>query len=109
MTFRFFYNRSGSPATTQDDIIMTPKDAHFIQPNPKFQIPFQLWGYSQTGKADSKYDNPFIWSHELAEALAEGRASRADAEQHVRNFFDQESMQKIFRSISPACSRLLVK
>lgn len=103
----FFYNRKGGPHTTAEDIIMKSTDAHFPQPNPKMQIPFQIWGYSHSGKADSKYDNPFIWSHELAESIAEGRATRADAEQHVRNFFDQESVQKIFRSIAPACSRVL--
>ena len=61
----------------------------------------------QLGKADSKYDNPYIWSHELAEAIAQGRATRADAEQHIRNLFDTPAVQNALRAVPASCEMLL--
>ena len=65
-----------------------PGTESFIHPNPDFKIPYELWGSSVTRDDDSKSDNPFVWSHELAESLAQGTAQRKDSEQHVRNLLE---------------------
>ncbi len=93
----FFYDQQNGTASGAD-LITKPGDADFVHPDPRLQIPFEVWGFSQSGKEDSKYDNPFIWSHELAEAIAQGRASRQDAEQHLRNLFDRGDVQSALHS-----------
>ena len=104
----FFYDKEGNVRSSMaPDFIMSPRDKNFIQPDLNLRIPFNIWGYSQTGKPDPKLDNPFVWSHQLAEGLASGHATRADAEQHVRNFFDQEPVQKVLRSIPRSCKSIL--
>ncbi|QDK38438.1 hypothetical protein [Bdellovibrio sp. NC01] len=105
-TVSFFYDKNGSARPSSADVIMKPGETKFIQPTHDLQIPFKIWGYSQTGKADSKYDNPYIWAHELAESLAKGHASRQDAEQHVRNLFDTAEVQNVFARIHPSCQAL---
>jgi hypothetical protein len=57
----------------------------FVQPDEAHRVPFTLWGFNKTGKADPIADNPWIWSHELAAGLKDGTATRNDAEQHMRN------------------------
>lgn len=101
----YFYDKDGNAS---GEFITRPSDKGFVQPNPKLQIPFDIWGYSQTGKDDSKYDNPYIWSHELADALAKNHATRADVDQHRRNMFDIESVQKVFREIPKSCKAALL-
>lgn len=96
-----FYDKQGNASGT--DVVMSPGDEKFIQPNKDQRVPFDLWGYSQTGKQDSKFDNPYIWGHELAQALAEGRATRADVIQHLKNMFDRADVQNFFRGIHPSC------
>lgn len=97
----FFYDVDGNATT--NDVLMEPTDKRFVQPNKDLHVPFKVWGYSQTGKADSKYDNPYIWAHELAQALKENRATRADVDQHLRNMFDNPEVQGVIKSIHPSC------
>lgn len=97
-----FYDPRGTPSLSRDSFVMRPGTPDFIQPSEN-RIPFDVWGYSQTGKADSKYDNLFIWSHELAQSWAEGRAHRHDVDQHFKNLFDRADVQKVFASIAPSC------
>lgn len=59
------------------------------------QIPFDVWGYDKsitTDKFDrwfySKKDNPWNWSHELADAFAGNRANRHDAWTHYLNLLN---------------------
>jgi hypothetical protein len=60
--------------------------------NPK--IPFHVWGYDpsltipQELWSRSRYDFPWIWSHQLAEAWAAGAADRHVAYLHVQNFLE---------------------
>jgi hypothetical protein len=51
--------------------------------DPKARVPLEQWGY--LGKKDPKSDKPYIWSHELAQALAEGKADRSAVDTHFRN------------------------
>jgi hypothetical protein len=95
----YFYDVRGNVSDT--DKIMDPSDRQFLQPDAQSHVPFKIWGYSQTGKADSKYDNPYIWSHEVAESIRQGRATRHDVEQHVRNMFDRPEVQTFLNSIQP--------
>ncbi len=53
--------------------------------DPKLNIPFPIWGYSSTGRSDSKYDNLWTWSHELARNWRSGNASLQDFENHQHN------------------------
>jgi hypothetical protein len=71
-----------------DAVYFVPGSDTDIQADPNFKIPYELWGSSVTQDDDSKTDNPFVWSHELAESLARGTAQRADAEQHLRNLLE---------------------
>ena len=96
----FFYDSTGH--VTGSDLIMKPGESEFVEVDPKLHIPFDLWGYSVSGKENSKYDNPYIWSHELAESLAHGRAQRADAEQHIRNLFDRNDVQRALKTTGRA-------
>ena len=52
----------------------------FVQPDPSLRVRLEEWG--NLGKADPKFDNPWRYSHELATAWAEGRASRSAFESH---------------------------
>lgn len=61
-----------------------PGDAKYIQPDPALRIDLGMWG--DFGNHDPKDDKPWRWSHELAQALAEGRADRAAVERHLQNF-----------------------
>ena len=63
--------------------VIEPGKPGYIQPDPDVRVPLEQWG--NFGKPDPKSDKVWIWSHELANALAEGRADRAAAEQHYRN------------------------
>lgn len=59
----------------------------FPQPDPKLQVPWEIWGYGK-GKADPKYDNPWIWAHELAQSFRNGTATRADAAKYLGTMLD---------------------
>lgn len=57
------------------------------------QIPFKVWGFPESSVINdgerwylSKEDYPWRWSHELAEAFAQGRANRDDVWRHYQNF-----------------------
>jgi len=106
----YFYDSSGNASSTEK--IMAPDDKRFVQPDVHSHVPFKIWGYSQSGKADSKYDNPYIWSHEIAESIRQGKATRQDVEQHIRKMFDRKEVQDFLNSIHPlttpgsSCGRL---
>lgn len=104
----FFYDAQGNGYHNVESLVTKPGQESFVQVGPK-PIPFDIWGYSQSGKADSKYDNPYIWSHELAQSLAEGRASRDHVNQHLKNLFDRAEMQLALSSIAPSCRGIFRK
>ena len=64
--------------------ISEPGQADFIQPDKALRIPLEQWG-AYANHQDPKMDKPFVWSHELATAFAEGRADRSAMETHLRN------------------------
>ncbi len=78
---------------------------HLDELDPAKAIPFDVWGYDKnitpTGQDIyknwfySKLDNPWNWSHELAEGLREGRADRHSAWLHLRNMLSpvEEKLQ----------------
>jgi hypothetical protein len=73
--------------------LFEPGTPGFVQPDPERQIPFELWGYTHSGKADPKLDNPWVWSHELATNLRNGTATRENVEQHIHNLLDRVERQ----------------
>jgi hypothetical protein len=81
--------------------LLTPQTFGYIQPDPKLRVPMEQWG--NLGTKDPKSDKPFIWSHELAQAVAEGRAGRDAVEQHLKNMLGpfQQRLQAV-----PVCSRI---
>lgn len=82
--------------------LITVKEARALKPDPAIRVPLNLWGSNVSGLADPSFDNPWMWSHELAESLRNGSASRENAEQHLRNLLDP--VEQIF-AIHPANSR----
>lgn len=100
-----FYDTKGNSGN--GELITAPGMPNFIQPSFKKQIPFSIWGYTASGKADPKYDNPFIWSHELAESLASGRADRSHAQQHLHNLLDP--VLPILKPVALKCSRVYTR
>jgi hypothetical protein len=85
-------------------ILLDPKSPTFIQPDPEVRIPFKIWGHTVSGKIDPKFDNPWIWSHELANHLRDGSATRVDAERHIRNLLDPIQSRFLAHPLSPeAC------
>jgi hypothetical protein len=69
-------------------VIIQPGSTGWTQPHSELRIPFEIWGTSVSKKEDPKADNPWIWSHELAEAFASQKAHRGDVENHYRNLLD---------------------
>lgn len=69
----------------QADPLMSVKEVKKLQPDPDLRVPLSEWGTTVTGKADPAFDNPWMWSHELAAHLRDGSAARVNAEQHIRN------------------------
>jgi hypothetical protein len=64
--------------------VVEPGQPGFVAPDPAIRIPLEQWG--PYGKQhDPKMDKPFVWSHELARAFAEGRADRGAMDTHIHN------------------------
>jgi hypothetical protein len=75
----------------------------FIQPDPQLRVPLSEWG--DFGVHDPKRDRPWVYSHDLAKALAEGRADRTAVDAHLRNFF--EPISEKFRGCGRDFHRLM--
>lgn len=76
--------------------LISPGSPEFLQPDPTVRVPLNMWGTTVSGNEDPKLDNPWLWSHELAEAFSSGRANRNDVENHVRNFL--EPVENVFKA-----------
>ncbi len=64
--------------------IIPQTSKHYVAPDQNLAIPLELWG--PAGETlDPKMDRPFVWSHELAEAWADGRADRSAVNTHIEN------------------------
>jgi hypothetical protein len=87
--------------------LLTPAiPLEFLQPDPALRIPLSIWGYTVSGKADPKLDNPWIWSHELADSWRKGTAGRADAEQHVKNLLGPVEEKLKLVPAAASCARV---
>jgi hypothetical protein len=89
-------------------IYRAKKDPEFVQPDPAKRVPLDQWG--DFGVRDPKRDKPWQWSHELAQAIAEGRADRDAVNQHIKNMVGayQQKIHYVpkncggfYRSLSP--------
>jgi hypothetical protein len=76
----------------------------FVQPDSRLALPLSEWG--SMGKMDPKYDKPWVYSHELAAAWAEGRAGRSDVETHIQNMLGP--FRKKIGFAVRACSGLFI-
>ncbi len=91
------------------DILLDPNSPQFPQPNPKIRVPFDVWGYTATGKADPAYDNPSIYSNQLAEDLHRGVAQPEHAYLHLKTMLSMIQSRLAENPIRPAklmCNRL---
>ncbi len=66
-------------------LLLEPGHINFVQPDSAVRIPVDVWGSSVSGILDPKFDNPWIWSHELARDLRRGVALREHAALHYDN------------------------
>jgi hypothetical protein len=74
-------------------VLLHPKKGEFPQPHANLRVPFEIWGHTRSGIADPNRDNPWIYAHELAVSLRQGRATRADAENHLRTMLEPVERQ----------------
>lgn len=65
--------------------LMNVQDVKEFQPDTLMRVPLEIWGTTVSGEVDPAFDNPWLWSHELAESIRNGSATRAEAEQHIKN------------------------
>lgn len=86
-------------------ILMRPSDVGFPQPLARLRVPFEIWGSSVSGWEDPQGDNPWRWSHELAESIRRGTADRSAMLQHIRNLLDP--VQEIFSREPSICDGAL--
>jgi hypothetical protein len=83
--------------------LLQPNSPQFVQPNPALRVPLEQWGTFDL--KDPKSDKPWVWSHELAQAWAEGRADHRAVDQHFRNF-----LEPFLRKLGPgSCVQYLLK
>lgn len=81
--------------------------------DPKKSLPVQVWGYDKNGGkgtgswAYSKYDRPWLWSHELANGWREGHANRHHVWMHFQNFM--EPLRKVLGQDNPGCFASITK
>jgi hypothetical protein len=80
-----------------------PSSYGFVQPQPALQIPLEMWG--DFGNHDPKDDRPWRWSHDLAEAIAAGRADRRAVEQHIANFMTPVEVRLPIR-VRASCAQI---
>lgn len=50
--------------------LLTPGTSDWVQPEASLMLRANQWGSSDGRPADSKYDNPWVWSHQAAEYIA---------------------------------------
>ncbi len=53
------------------------------QPDVRLRLSPELWGQTVTKKPDPAFDNPWIWSHDLARAYANGQADQDAVKKHI--------------------------
>lgn len=63
----------------------SPTSHTFVQPDPRMSLAGSAWGASESGREHPRYDNPWVWSHNLAQDLKTGKAQRHNAEKHLRD------------------------
>lgn len=79
----------------------------------KKSLPVQVWGYDSNGGkgtgswAYSKFDRPWVWSHEMADGWRQGHANRHHVWIHFQNFM--EPLRKILKQNNPGCFAKLVQ
>lgn len=83
------------------DVLSDPSFPSFVQPDPRLRLPIQIWGASETGKENPRYDNLWVWSHRLAEDLKAGKAQRHDVSRHFQDMMNggplPSELQGLFR------------
>ncbi len=82
-------------------------DPGFKGADPEIRVPFELWGTTESGKEDPKYDNVWIAAHRLAEALQNKVATRSDVDLFMQKML--EPIAERLRHAAPrACQDLFI-
>jgi hypothetical protein len=100
-----------STAFNRQNLLLNPLNDDFIQPNPSKRIPLQLFGSTVSGIEDPTKDNIWIWSHQLADSLRNGSATREDANQHLLNLLGPvwEITNKVPTATTTNCSKAMLE
>lgn len=82
-----YSGRDASHFFRPSKVLLKDSGPDAIKPDPNLRVPLEQWGSAVDGVEDPKMDKPWNWSHELARNFAEGRATRDDAYNHLRNMW----------------------
>lgn len=112
LPLHFYYDTSG--VAGQAEMITAPGKDSFVHPS-SYRIPFEIWGFNQSGQANPVYDNPALDSYRLAKDWTEGKINQQSLIEYVtKHFFDP--VDKILDSIPASlqlslpvmCSKMIV-
>jgi hypothetical protein len=67
------------------EALSDPKLEPSAQPDPRDQLPLPIWGSTETKFENPRYDNPWVWSHKLAQDLKSGAARPEHVQKHYEN------------------------
>lgn len=84
-------------------IAMDPKEPDFVQPDPRFRLPYEIWGSTKSGIEDPAFDNLSSEAHEFARTF---RAEKKSADELVNKFLApvRAILQKKRRRNTQLCS-----
>ncbi len=86
---RIFQRKAFHYAPIYADVpLLDPESGDFPQPDSRMALPYEMWGSSESGRENPKYDNPYIWGHRVASELKSGKISREGVQKHYRDLMD---------------------
>lgn len=94
-----------------NSFILNPGQIQFIQPDPRYRVPLDTWGFAVSGLDDPKFDNPWVWSHELARDFRRGAATRGAFGIHFDNLVGsyQRNLLRLGGAARPSAFEALVR
>jgi hypothetical protein len=78
--FEKFFDRDLVAPDSGDFTISFRDRENFLQVDPKLRLDEKNWGYTESGVADPKQDNPWRWAHGIGEAFFNPLAKVGKAE-----------------------------
>ena len=81
------------------EILSDPQLSPSSQPDVRVSLPLSMWGSTETGIENPRYDNLWVWSHKLAEDLKHGVAQPEHVQLHFDNFMVAGSLPSEFKNL----------